>query len=322
MIRETGILQSLYNNEELQQMTIYQPYTYFMRWSKHDRQYYGVRYSQELNYRTPEEDLGHKYKSSSIYVKEFIEKNGEPDILYVDEKFNTAEEARAYEMNFLRENNVVNDDRWLNRTDSPGPPISAGEKNGMYGKKHTPEAIQKMKKYRQMRVISDDTKRKISEALLGRIVTDETRQKISDAHKGKKNSEESKQKQSQTMKGRYTGEKNPFYGKQHTKESRQLMSENNAMHRPEIREKCRGPRPSFMPHNHFTGWDDEIKQKISQSLLGHKHTDETKCKMRKSKANLMWVHKPQNKPIQIKKDLFDQYAADGWVRGRGPKKFW
>lgn len=58
-----------------------------------------------------------------------------------------------------------------------------GEGNGMYGKKHSVEA-----------------RNKISESLKGRIVTQETRNKIGDGHRGKIVSEETKLKQSITKK--------------------------------------------------------------------------------------------------------------------------
>ena len=96
---------------------IYQAYTYFVKWSEHDRQYYGVRYTQELNDRSPEEDLWIEYFSSSPHVKEFREKHGEPDIILIDQKFDNPDEACDYEVEFLQENNVVEDERWLNRND-------------------------------------------------------------------------------------------------------------------------------------------------------------------------------------------------------------
>lgn len=50
--------------------------------------------------------------------------------------------------------------------------------------------------------------------------SDETRQKLSEVNKGKHLSEEIKQKISESL----SGEKNPFYGKQHTEEAKQKMS--------------------------------------------------------------------------------------------------
>lgn len=61
----------------------------------------------------------------------------------------------------------------------------------------------------------------------------EAREALSNANKGNKYgcgikkvvSEEQKRKQSEIMKGRYNGEKNPFYNKKHTEETRQKISD-------------------------------------------------------------------------------------------------
>ena len=51
-------------------------------------------------------------------------------------------------------------------------------------------------------IYSDETRRKISEALKGRVVSEETKRKISEAKKGHIVSEESNRKRSEKMKGR------------------------------------------------------------------------------------------------------------------------
>ena len=73
-----------------------------------------------------------------------------------------------------------------------------GEKNSMYGKKHSEEA----------------------------------KKKISAAHKGEKNSfygrhhtKESKKKMSEAQKGKHLGKENPFYGKHHSEEARKKIGE-------------------------------------------------------------------------------------------------
>ena len=54
-------------------------------------------------------------------------------------------------------------------------------------------------------------------------MSQETKDKLSNAHIGKKHSEEAKQKMSEAHKG----EKNHFYGKHHTKETKDLLSKIN-----------------------------------------------------------------------------------------------
>ena len=63
----------------------------------------------------------------------------------------------------------------------------------------------------------------------------------------------------------YSGENNPFFGKKH-KEISKRYGELNPAKRPEVREKMRGSRPDYMPHNHYVGWEQETKDKISKSL--------------------------------------------------------
>jgi len=62
---------------------------------------------------------------------------------------------------------------------------------------------------------SEDHKKKISMANTGKIVGEETRKKISKLHKGKVMSPESRKK----MRDAQLGDKNPFYGKTHKRES-------------------------------------------------------------------------------------------------------
>jgi group I intron endonuclease len=82
--------------------------------------------------------------------------------------------------------------------------------------------------------LSQEIRDKISAAHMGKKASAETRKKMSDAHSGENNSmfgrkhtDESKQFMSELKVGKYDGENNPFYGKTHTEETRKLMSENN-----------------------------------------------------------------------------------------------
>lgn len=79
---------------------------------------------------------------------------------------------------------------------------------------------------------TDGEKQKISESICrardsGRIYTEERSRKISEALKGKKFSDEHRRKLSEFAKTR-TGEKNPFYGKTHSQETLNHISELNS----------------------------------------------------------------------------------------------
>ena len=89
-------------------------YTYLIGWSKHDKYYYGVRYSKDCH----PSDLWVKYFTSSKYVKLFVKKNGKPDIIQIRKIFDDTTKARLWETKVLKRMNVVKDDRWLNKTDN------------------------------------------------------------------------------------------------------------------------------------------------------------------------------------------------------------
>ena len=101
--------------------------------------------------------------------------------------------------------------------------------------------------------VSEETKRKISEALKGKTLSEEHKRKISEAHKGKTFSEEHKRKISEAQKG----EKHYFYGKTHTEE-----------HKRKISEAHKGKTLS-----------EESKRKISEAHKGRPKSEEHKRKM-------------------------------------------
>ena len=78
--------------------------------------------------------------------------------------------------------------------------------------------------------VSEETREKHRQNWLGNTIwkgrkhTDETKRLIGDAHRGKVVSAETRAKLSINAKGR-TGEKNPFFGKKHTDESKAKMSQ-------------------------------------------------------------------------------------------------
>jgi hypothetical protein len=98
-----------------------------------------------------------------------------------------------------------------------------GEKNGMYGKKHTPETIEKMSESGKRKIFSEEHKRKISESEkgekhhnFGKHLTGEYKRKISESEKGKKNH---------------------FFGKKHTQETIEKMIEKRKLYWQNKKEK-------------------------------------------------------------------------------------
>ena len=88
-------------------------------------------------------------------------------------------------------------------------------------KPHTEETKRKISEALLGKIVTEETKRKMSEAALGKKLTEETKRKIRESRLGTKHTEESKIKMSEVK----SGEKHPFYGKTHTEESKRKMSE-------------------------------------------------------------------------------------------------
>ena len=113
-------------------------------------------------------------------------------------------------------------------------------------------------------------------------LSDEHRRKVSEALTGEKN----------PMYGR-TGEKHPFFGRKHSDETKQKMSENSAMNRPETRQKVseatKGKkrsdetrrnisearkRPEYYPaREFFCSLPSDIELKEKRRMLFRKYTD-------------------------------------------------
>lgn len=91
-------------------MNIYIPYTYYIRWTKIDKHYYGVRYAKNCH----PSDLWSKYFTSSKIVKEYRQKYGEPDVIEVRKTFNCGHKAKIWETKVLRKMNVLRSNKWLN----------------------------------------------------------------------------------------------------------------------------------------------------------------------------------------------------------------
>lgn len=136
------------------------PYAYLIGWSRLNLYYYGIRFAKKCD----PSDLWQTYFTSSKYVQLIREEHGTPDIIQIRKKFDSVDQARAWEHKVLRRLKVVNNDKWINKTDnlsidprvagwskgkvgprlgSKNPKLSeinklkVGANNPFYGKKHT-----------------------------------------------------------------------------------------------------------------------------------------------------------------------------------------
>jgi hypothetical protein len=87
------------------------PYTYLIGWTKHNKYYYGARWSAHC---TPD-DLWVTYFTSSKHVKKLREEIGEPDIIQTRKIFEDAVICKDYERRVLIKLKVLNDEKWVNK---------------------------------------------------------------------------------------------------------------------------------------------------------------------------------------------------------------
>lgn len=142
-------------------MSIYRPYTYLIGWSSHNKWYYGVRYAKNCN----PSDLWKTYFTSSKHVKYFRELHGEPDVIQIRRTFADAASAKKWEASVLRKMNVMNEDRFLNKSVN-GEFLKEGPQSREHVEKRTKASVITRLK-RGNYVPSEKTKLKISASMKG-----------------------------------------------------------------------------------------------------------------------------------------------------------
>ena len=157
---------------------------------------------------------------------------------------------------------------WIHFFQSRNKEIGYNIAYGGNNKAHTPE-----------------TKAKLSKIRTGTKALPKTKKKMSDTHSGENNamfgkthSDESLEKMSQAKEGKYDGENNPFYGKTHSEETRKLLSENHIGLQAEKNNPMFGKTHTEKTRKFLS--DINIGNTYS---LGKKHTDEARKKISEAK---------------------------------------
>jgi hypothetical protein len=192
---------------------LHTPYTYLIGWPALNKWYYGVRtaitsFCLYENGCHPDE-LFVTYFTSSKYVKDFITKNGPPDIIQIRKIFvNDMTAAKRWESTVIRRMRCMESDIWLNRGNAAGEYImddavkvkrKLAIQKALSGKSRPKEVRNKIRNSHLGKSLSDSHRKKLSEWQKGKPkipCSEQTKRKISEKTKGLKRSEETKEKMS------------------------------------------------------------------------------------------------------------------------------
>lgn len=223
----------------------YEPFVYLIGWSHLDKFYIGCRYGKTV--KAHPSQLWTTYFTSSKYVKEFREINGEPDIIRIEKIFDDPKKCIIFESKLNFRMNVIKNHKFLN--------MSYGGEKFMFIR-HSEESKEKMKLGAKNRLPkSIETRKKISDNLRNRPpMTIETRLKISNKNKGSIRTDEARKKMSISQKNRQ-----PL-----SLESRQRMSL-AALAKPPVTDKTK-EKLSIAQKNRGP-ISDETKLKMSLAAL-------------------------------------------------------
>ena len=167
-----------------------------------------------------------QHTKRGFFLTEAIQKYGEQKFsIELIEEVKTPEQAYELEIFYIKEYNTKNPngynltdggdgifgwqptDEYRQECSERTKQLHKNKKIGMYGKNHTEKTKEKMSQ-----------SAKGNQNCLGRILSEETKLKISASHKGKILNDSTKDKISENHHN-VSGEKNPMYGKKHSPET-------------------------------------------------------------------------------------------------------
>lgn len=173
-------------------------YTYLIGWSKLDKWYYGVRYAKDCD----PTDLWTGYFTSSRYVKNFRDLHGEPDVITIRREFDNGQDALDWETKVLMRMNAAQNERFLNKSATLFKMNSDPWNKGITGTHMSEETKRKISEAHTGKPKSKESALKSGLSRRGKKRTQEQRKKLADAHKGYVWSDESKEKLSNSNKGK------------------------------------------------------------------------------------------------------------------------
>jgi hypothetical protein len=153
----------------------------------------------------------HLYTGSGVYWKRHLKKHGKDYTTQIVAQFENdqIEDLKQFAINFSIENNIVNSCEWANFTVETGLDFH----NALTGSRHPMWGKSGKDHQRYGKPLSEESRKRMSEAQKGRVITSKAREKIRQKLLGSHLSEETKVKLSQSLEGKNKGSKNGNYGK-------------------------------------------------------------------------------------------------------------
>lgn len=188
-----------------------------------------------------------KYRGSGIYWKKHLKSHNfklddiETIILFETNDYKELCEIGKYYSELY---DVVNSKDWANLIPETGD-------NSVLGMKHSEESKRKMSESRKGKLIGEKN------PMFQKLVSEETREKISKANTGQKRTDETKNK----IKESKIGDKNPFFGKTHTEETKHKLSDASSLRKGELANMF------AKKHNY------QAKLKMSQKRMGRNNSN-------------------------------------------------